>query len=398
MLVGPDYRRSGNLARRPLLGAIADPRIETGASHAHAALGFDLYGGTSGIALFLAHLNSLTGEQGPLRTARGAIRQALALSASTPRTATPSLYLGHVGVAYAASRVGTLVGDGTLVDAAVRMLYELSPAQVDDDEATEIDLLSGTAGAIIGLLAVHHETGDSRLLDIALRYGERLLDGADEAHGGLCWRSPGFPQRPALTGFSHGVAGIGYALLELFAKSGQVRFRDAAVGAYRYERYWFDAHLGNWADLREHEQSVDRAHAPLSFAVTWCHGAPGIALSRLRALAVLGPDPVFAREAETALRTTARAVESWLSSGEVDFSPCHGLAGNADVLLHGSEAKGGLRSHRDLARRASRREGTKISLARGDRGPAAPGQPRPQASCWVSPESGASTSACTTLR
>jgi len=46
-----------------------------------AALGPELYGGTSGIAIFLAQLFALTGELELRRTAEGAIRQALAQAA-----------------------------------------------------------------------------------------------------------------------------------------------------------------------------------------------------------------------------------------------------------------------------------------------------------------------------
>lgn len=44
----------------------------------YRALGPDFYGGTSGIALFLAELWAATGEADVRRTALGAIRQALA--------------------------------------------------------------------------------------------------------------------------------------------------------------------------------------------------------------------------------------------------------------------------------------------------------------------------------
>ena len=62
------------------------------------------------------------------------------------------------------------------------------------------------------------------------------------------------------------------------------------------------------------------------------HGAPGIALSRLRASELLG-DSQFRSEALTALQTTRDSVRSGLHSG--NHSLCHGLAGNAEILAEG---------------------------------------------------------------
>jgi lantibiotic modifying enzyme len=68
----------------------------------------------------------------------------------------------------------------------------------------------------------------------------------------------------------------------------------------------------------------------------WCHGAPGIALSRLRAFEVLGGE-IYREEAVIALETTCEMIEESLCSGDGNFSLCHGLAGNADILLCGQE-------------------------------------------------------------
>ncbi len=65
-------------------------------------------------------------------------------------------------------------------------------------------------------------------------------------------------------------------------------------------------------------------------AVMWCHGAPGIGFSRLRAWQILG-DEIFREEASAAIRTTSRALSD---TREGNFSLCHGRAGNADLLLY----------------------------------------------------------------
>lgn len=74
----------------------------------------------------------------------------------------------------------------------------------------------------------------------------------------------------------------------------------------------------------------------MSFVTYWCHGAPGIALSRLRAYEILG-DETCKAEAATAVNTTINAIQTALDGGAGNFSLCHGLAGNAEALLYGSQ-------------------------------------------------------------
>ena len=64
------------------------------------------------------------------------------------------------------------------------------------------------------------------LLDLALQHGEMLLQGANRNGDGWSWKT--MPAARDLTGFSHGTAGIAWALLELYAASREQRFLDAA--------------------------------------------------------------------------------------------------------------------------------------------------------------------------
>jgi lantibiotic modifying enzyme len=130
-----------------------------------------------------------------------------------------------------------------------------------------------------------------------------------------------------LTGFSHGAAGISWALLELAAQTGEERFRTAALDGIVYERSLFSVKSGNWPDLRVPEPDPRQMSAEKSaFPVAWCHGAPGIGLARLRCRRLLD-DPHLDAEVETALRTT-------MSSGfGFNHCLCHGDMGNLELLV-----------------------------------------------------------------
>lgn len=71
-----------------------------------------------------------------------------------------------------------------------------------------------------------------------------------------------------------------------------------------------------------------------TFMTAWCHGAPGIGLSRLRAFELTN-DESFRREAEVAVKTTSGELRKRTSSS---FCLCHGSSGNSELLLSASEA------------------------------------------------------------
>lgn len=291
--------------------------------------GADLYTGTSGVAIFLAELYAATGEDGARATALGAMRRALAGLESVPAQSRLGLFSGWPGIALAAMRVGGILGDSTLCEAAFGVLCR---CKSEARASAEFDLLAGRAGSVVALLVLSSAPQGISFLEFATELGDDLLRSATRLGPGYAWQSVSLPRQPPLTGFSHGTAGVGYALMELHLATGDGRYRQGAERAFDYERELFDAETKNWPDLRHVPRR--RRRGPLPCMTAWCHGAPGIGLSRLRAFQITEVDR-YRAEAVTALETTRGAVETALLHGPGDFSLCHGLAGNADVLLHG---------------------------------------------------------------
>jgi len=307
----------------------------------YGALDASVYAGTSGVAVYLAELYAAFGEPESGRAARGAIRQALAAADQLSSPGLPGLYDGWPGVAAAAARVGVCLGEDEFLDRAQALLRGLA-TRVGAAGAVPsgFDLTRGKAGSVVAFLALHAETRDRWFLDQASRLGHDLLASAERSDGTWSWRVPGVARRANLTGLSHGTAGVALALSELAFATGERAFLDAGAGALRYERGWFDDQAGNWRDLRDEPRGARPGGlgGPKRFATHWCHGAPGIALSRLRIYELSGEDAIRG-EAEAALVTTRAAVASASWPG-LDFSLCHGLAGNADILLEGTRVLG----------------------------------------------------------
>jgi len=273
---------------------------------AHGALGPNLYAGTSGIALFLSRMASATGERIFRLTAEGALRQAL----EKLPAAGLGLYSGGLGIHYVAAEMGRETDE----DAVVR--------QAEPDRA-ELDVIGGSAGAIAALLYLRRRTSGARLLEMAIRHGDLLLGEASKEESGWSWRTIAAPRN--LTGFSHGTAGIGWALAELYAVTREDRFRAAAREAFRYERSCWNPAERNWPDFREAEPE---------YPILWCHGAAGIGFSRLRAWQILGDEELLA-EALSALATVRDDLGS-----PANYSLCHGEMGNADLLIHAAQVLG----------------------------------------------------------
>jgi type 2 lantibiotic biosynthesis protein LanM len=319
------------------LGFLPIERSLTPKSNAtFSALGSDLYSGTSGLALFLAELHRATGNAEARRTALGAIRQALSRVDALPLPARAGLFSGWIGIALVAARVGKVLQQEDLLRAALRLARRCTREKLEN---WEFDLFYGKAGTIAGLVLLSDLLDEPALLEACVPLARKLLRAADKSEAGHSWQSSAMPSSRNLTGFSHGAAGIGYALLELFHSTRDLKYRRAAEAVFRYERHWYDPHLQNWPDLREEPHQARVSRPPFPFATAWCHGAPGITLSRLRAFEIL-EDNEYKAEALAGLETTRRAVEFSLHSAKGNYSLCHGVAGNAEVLLHGSRSLG----------------------------------------------------------
>jgi type 2 lantibiotic biosynthesis protein LanM len=296
----------------------------------------DLYFGSAGIALFLAHLGHLTGDAMPAELSRAAVRDLLRrIDQTPPRTRGTLLtsigaFDGWGSVVYTLVHLARLWNDPTLLRALDPILDILEAALPEDAPA---DLLSGRAGAAMALLIAARAGAGPRALELARRYGELLTGPGDEGAGGLGWRAPS--GGASLTGFSHGTAGIAWVLLELAAATGDASFTDTAHRALAYERALFSPEAGNWPDLRERPEDADGTDGTDGhFLVSWCHGAPGVALGRLAMGPFLGGDPHVAGEIEIAVATTLR------SGFGLNHSLCHGDLGNLDILLEVARARG----------------------------------------------------------
>lgn len=146
------------------------------------------------------------------------------------------------------------------------------------------------------MLALYNSSASAEFLDQAITCGNHLLNERVVSDSG--YRTWATVDGKLLTGFSHGAAGIAYALLRLYKASGETAFLEAAEEAIAYERSVFIPEQGNWPDFRQ-SFPKDKAVCMCS----WCHGATGIGLARLGGLDILDT-PEIRQDIEAAINTT----------------------------------------------------------------------------------------------
>jgi class II lanthipeptide synthase len=238
-------------------------------------LGPDLYNGVCGIAVFLAAHAAVTGNTSSEALARAAIagvrRQLHARNpARMARTVGLGGGLGLGSIVYSLAVIAALVDDTAILADACAAAELINDEVVAAD--SQLDVLGGCAGAILGLLRLYRQTGSGDVLVLAQKCGRRLL-----AHdrvgppGHRTWTSRAF-RRP-LNGMSHGAAGYAYSLTALSHATGEDEFVRPATECIAFENSTFEAEHHGWADLR--------GVAGSAWPCKWCYGAPGIGLARI---------------------------------------------------------------------------------------------------------------------
>jgi type 2 lantibiotic biosynthesis protein LanM len=221
---------------------------------------------------------------------------------------------GLASIAYSLRITSRLLGEPALLQEARRIALLISEERIASDRV--LDVIGGAAGTILGLMALYEALPDGEILKRAIACGEHLLETrTDNGTGHRAWATD---EGLRITGFSHGTAGIAYALLRLYEHTEDARLVDAAKEAIAYEDTLYSPEDRNWVDSAKPGKPA--------YLWQWCRGAPGIGLARLGGLNVLHTEQVR-EDIELALQTT---LEFGVQS--VDH-PCCGNMGRAELLL-----------------------------------------------------------------
>jgi len=275
-----------------------------------------LYNGLPGIILFLAHLGKQTRDERYTRLAKECLKTLeLRLERDGGMRMSSNAFgafSGWGGYVYLYSQLGLLwQGQESLVRAS-QCVSEMEKHYSQDLADLSLDVIGGLAGCVRALLVLDQTQSNRSARTLALSMGSDLLRRSVPHQTGIGWT-----HLYSQTGFSHGTSGVAWALTDLGVLSNEKRFLDAAMLALDWER-----------SLIGKDHWTDRVMANGKRQSSWCHGAPGVAVSRLAMYERTG-DPALWEEGKNAVLASSASLGS--------LGLCHGLLGNLEPLIYASQ-------------------------------------------------------------
>jgi lantibiotic modifying enzyme len=294
----------------------------------------DLYSGTAGVLLGCAE--AAAAGLGTAEVSAGACGRLLLLTRRGPGVATmpdDGLFSGWAGVTVALRAWSRATGDAAAAEAAAQVTSQIAGRilAAPDDPAQCTDVISGDAGNLLALIADDSDTA----VRAAHLLASRLVEVAEPGPDGLHWRMvPGWEY--LMPGFSHGTAGVAYAL----ASAGRtLHRRDLVSAATRGADALVAAgqHPDGWA------VPLTIPPRPGGPAVNygWCHGAAGTVRLFLL-LNEIDPEPRWQRAIDACLQALRDSrLPARLYPGYWDnLARCCGTAGVGQLLLDRYQATG----------------------------------------------------------
>ena len=319
----------------------------------------NLYSGTAGIVLFFVELHAATGDVAHRELAlSGADYLASTLPAAV-KGDDAGLYTGLAGVAWTLAFVGRALASERHLAAANGAFITLANATTPVGTGLvwneSHDIIAGSSGIGLVMLDRHRTDGDGRALSHAVRAGQRLLEVAVPATpGGLTWDlSPSVPRR--YPNFSHGAAGVGYFLAQLFRRTNDRRFLEGSLGAARYLEAIAERTAGDGRRIFHHTPGGESL-----FYLSWCHGPAGTARLH-QALAAATGDAQPRRMVEQLAQATIDSRVPERSDGYWNnISCCCGNCGVSDfyVAMHAESRDPRFLAHAEAMARDTAARGT----------------------------------------
>lgn len=187
------------------------------------------------------------------------------------------------------------------------------------------DIVYGNAGMSLIYLNAYDLTNERKYIKSAIKAADILVSRAKVIDDNSVGWVGNANVRP-LAGFSHGNAGISLALLKIYDRTGDLRYYETAKRAILYENTLYKQETNNWLDMRIFNGVEVK---DLGDPVSWCHGASGILLSRIKMLPY-----VNGKFREIVKCDIKRAIEKMVSKGKIPMQClCHGNIGNIEILL-----------------------------------------------------------------
>lgn len=287
-----------------------------------------IYTGKAGAILYLLELYQVCTKQEVLDDTL-----TVAKSIQIDTNASYAFYTGNMGVAYAFLELYKITKDEDFLANALSIAKD-SKNHLSLTENSAIELLNGVSGILLGLIHIYNSgVKDIWLVKDIKFYVDYMISKTELGNeGGFFW-DKSYKNNQGLTGFSHGASGIGFVFNQLYKITSNESFKYLCNQAIYYEDLNYDFELYNWLDHRMYpykdhewiEYTNQCKRDNINFFIkkksmaAWCHGSPGIYLSRY----------------DAKFNNTKISKNSKSSRVKIkNHSICHGEVGNVLCLLN----------------------------------------------------------------
>ncbi|CAH0323598.1 type 2 lanthipeptide synthetase LanM [Pseudomonas brassicacearum] len=281
-----------------------------------APMDHGLYSGIAGIGLFYLSLFKVSGKP-HLLSSMDQILCSLEQRFDFFRTdSTISAYHGLGAYLYLLINRRQVTGDtrhDEKIAGLLTRLIEVPPGNYD------FDFLGGCCGAVTLLANIHALSAQEDVLPAIRRMVDYIKDQVLIEEGQLLRRDD---RSVILTGLSHGLSGVIYALCKAYDVTGDRALVPLAIQVLEGENRL--SRDGFWLDLRN--------LGPVDHASKWCHGDAGILTARRQLMKSMG-DVLDEATRQTVLDDIQRCENNlWQHGLGEGYNLCHGDFGNLICL------------------------------------------------------------------
>ncbi|HGA3561359.1 TPA: type 2 lanthipeptide synthetase LanM family protein [Streptococcus agalactiae] len=288
-------------------------------------LGTYLYEGISGILIFFRSLYKYTNDEKYKIICKAIDKEMFnytdeMLSRNDDLSNESSgIFSGEASIVYTYEILYSITKEKIYLDYAKKHITVLQKAMLNDSNH---DLMYGNSGALLSLLNMYEITNDKFYIEQAIDVGKNLVNVQNDNGS---WTTSFIS--PPLAGFSHGTSGIILSLSKLWKVTRDKDLLDSIKNGLVFENSLYDIEHMNWKDERIHDNK--KISEDDIFTNTWCHGAAGILLSRLKMRTYMG-DEIF----ENIKDDISLGLISLLSENVMESNClCHGNLGNTEIIM-----------------------------------------------------------------
>ncbi len=226
-----------------------------------------------------------------------------------------SAFNGVISLVYLYAFLYKQTKDKNMLQLSCDIISEYQEVIFENDS---YDIIDGLAGVLVIVLNLYELNKDKKLEDLSIQIGKDIIQNIQIKNEIAYWNKDN-KNELMIAGFSHGLAGVTYALGKLYKLTDYKESISTINSLIGIENNYYNDDIKNWIDLRS-QDILNPDDSPIH----WCHGATGIGLSRLKIKDIINTSDDLQKALEAVKKDGLYCDSDCL---------CHGNLGNIELLL-----------------------------------------------------------------